>query len=191
MSAATPLFTAYIRAERLTDEVRARNGMKAAGKTPRFDVTEMAGYYKPLEALRSKNGMLYFYLNDTAYTTSTTNNPASRRADRSLQAKGSLNFSSMYLLETPAADGSIIGYGNPYGAATFGKERQPNPFADYKNDCFLFIIAPDWSRIEILVIPDGLWTILGNARALLDGKYNEVLAMMRKNATPYYPYYEY
>lgn len=188
MSAATPLFTAYIRAERLTDEVRARNGMKPAGKTPRFDVAEMAGYYKPLEALRLKNGMLYFYLNNTAYTTSTTNNPARRRADRSLQVKDSLNFSSVYLLETPAADGSIIGYGNPYGAATFGKDRKPNPFAGCSNDGFLFIIAPDYSQIEILVIPNGLFTMLGNAQALCDGRYNEALEAMRNNARPYYEY---
>lgn len=185
---ATPQFEAYIKAIILPDDIRERNGLKKAGKTPRFDVVLMAGYYKPFEALKNHKGQIYLYLNDTAYTTSTANNPTRRHADKSLQAKDSLNVSSVYLIETPNPDGLIIGRGNPYGAATFGKKNLPNPFAGHEKDGFLFIFTPDYSQLEILVIAGGIDTIKANAFALFDGKYNEALKRMREAASTFFEY---
>lgn len=115
-----------------------------------------------------------------------------RRADRFLmakQAKDSVNVSSVFLLDVPTAkDKPIVGYGNPNGNPKL-KSGNPNPFAGCKNDGFLFVIAPDWKQIEWLVIPDGLCTILGNAKALADGVYNEALQTMRAAAKTYFNYW--
>ena len=81
-----------------------------------------------------------------------------------------------------------MGYGNPNRDKTFGKDKKPNPFYNYKEDCFLFLITPDWLTIEILVVSDGYNTMLASAKALADGVYNEELKTMRATATTFFQY---
>lgn len=181
-------FTAYIRFEQLPDDVKKRHGGKAGAKIPRFDVTATAGYYKPLEAIKNGKGMVVAYLNETR---GIIDSPDQRRADRFLmgkQAKDSVNISSVFLLDTAAEGGNLYGYGNPNSNPKL-RSGNPNPFYGSKNDGFLFLIAPDWKQIEWLVIPDGLCTILGNAKALADGVYNEALQTMRAAAKTYFNYW--
>ena len=185
---ATPAFSAYYLAVVLPDNVKQRHSIKIVGKTPRLDVILMAGYYIPFDKLKTRKGQIFFYLNDTAYTTSTAHNPSRRHADKSLQAKDSLNFSSIYLLETPRTDGYLVGYGNPYSAKTFGKKNLPNPFAGHEKDGFLFVISPDYSQLEILVIEGGFDTIKGYAFALHAGKYDAALKRMREAASTFFEY---
>ena len=182
----TNLFSAYMKLEQLPDEVKNRHKIKVGASVPRFDLTRLAGYYKPLESLKNKKGQIILYLNETR---GIIDSPDQRRADRFLMGKDSLNFSSVYLLDcsTPT-NGNLIGYGNPNRAKTFGKEKKPNPFLEVKNDGFLFLIAPDWRAVEILVIPDGCNTILGNAKALADGVYNDALVTMRATAKTFFAY---
>lgn len=185
----TPIFSAYIRLEQLPDEVKKRHGGKAGAKVPRYDVTATAGYYRPLEAVKNGKGMVIMYLNETR---GIIDSPDQRRADRFLmakQAKDSVNVSSVFLLEVPTAEGKpIVGYGNPNGNPKL-KSGNHNPFAGCKNDGFLFLISPDWRQVEMLVVPDGLNTILGNAKALADGVYNEALQTMRAAATTFFQYW--
>lgn len=183
----TNIFSAYLKLEQLPDEVKSRNKIKLGAKVPRFDLTRWAGYYKPLESLKNKKGQIVFYLNETRGIIDSTDQ---RRADRFLMGKDSLNFSSVYLLDGSIQnDGSgFVGYGNPNRAKTYSKDKKPNPFLEVKNDGFLFLIAPDWQAVEVLVIPDGYNTILGNAKALADGVYNEGLETMRATAKTFFQY---
>jgi len=190
-------FEAYIRLEQLADDVKRANKVKVGAKVPRYDVTATAGYYKPLEALTNAKGMCILYLNETR---GVITSPDARRADRFLMGragKDSVNVSSVYLLNPDtegstaadtAAEGSIVGYGNPNGFHIL-KSGNPNPFYGSGHDGFLFLISPDWRLIEWLVVPDGVNTILGNAKAMADGVYNEALQTMRAAATTYYDYW--
>lgn len=182
---ATNIFSAYIRLEQLTDEVKTRHKIKIGAKVPRFDLTQMAGYYRPLERLKNRKGQVVLYLNETR---GIIESPDTRRADRFLMAKDSLNFSSVYLLNMDTQGHSLIGHGSPNRSQTFGKDKKQNPFYECRDDGFLFIISPDWRVIEVLVIPDGVNTILGNAKALFDGVYNGALETMRETSRIFYNY---
>ena len=181
----TNIFSAYLKLEQLPDEAKSRNKIKLGAKVPRFDLTRLAGYYKPLESLKNKKGQIILYLNETR---GIIDSPDQRRADRFLMGKDSLNFSSVFLLDGSTNGSGFVGYGNPNRSKTFGKKKLPNPFLECKNDGFLFLIAPDWQAVEILVIPDGCNTILGNAKALADGVYNEALGTMRATAKAFFQY---
>lgn len=184
---ATNIFSAYLRLEQLPDEIKTANKIKLGAKVPRYDVTHIAGYYKPLESLKNRKGQIVFYLNETR---GVINSPDNRRADRFLMAKDSLNFSSIYLLNNsaPNTDGKLIGHGTPNRQKTFGRKKITNPFYECKDDGFLFVISPDWRVIEVLIIPDGGNTILGNAQALFDGVYNKALETIRATAKTFFQY---
>ena len=179
------IFSAYMVWEQLPDEVKKRHKIKVDSKVPRFDLTHIAGYCKPLADLTNRKGQAVAYLVETR---GIINSPDQRRADRYLQAKGSFNLSSIYLLDYDTKDGRMVGYGNPMRAETYSKEKRPNPFYDSRDDGFLFLISEDWKRIELLIVTNGINTILGNAKALADGVYNEALETMRKAATKFYQY---
>lgn len=180
------VFDVYMQFEQLPDEVKKRHKIKIGATVPRYDLTNWAGYYKPFESLKNPKGQICLYLNETRGIINSTDK---RRADRFLMAKDSLNLSSVFLLDSSTpSDLGIVGYGNPNRAATYGKDKKQNPFLNYKNDGFLFLIAPDWKRFEMLVIPNGCNTILGNAKAMADGFYNEALETMRATANRFYQY---
>ena len=75
----TNIFSAYLKLEQLPDEVKSRNKIKLGAKVPRFDLTRLAGYYKPLESLKNKKGQIILYLNETR---GIIDSPDQRRADR-------------------------------------------------------------------------------------------------------------
>lgn len=177
------MFSGYFRIEQLSDEVKVVHKIKIGAKVPRFDLVAQAGDYKPFEALKNPKGMTIFYLNECK---GIINSPDSRRADRYLQGKDSINFSSVYLLDCSAQN--HIGYGNPSNAKTFGKKQVSNPFLNYKNDGYLFIISKDFKTIEILIIPNGKFTIMSNAKELADGKYDEAIDQIRASSRPDFLY---
>jgi len=173
-------FRAYLRLAQLPNELKAKHGIKLDAKTPRFDLLQMSGYYPPIKDLENKKGMAVFYLNDAR---GVINSPEQRRADRFLMGKSSLNFSSVYLLDcNQSGAGYLYGYGNPNRQKTYSKDKLPNPFLEYKNDGYLFVISKDWSTIEVLVIAEGFNTVVSNAKALADGVYNEALQSFRATA---------
>lgn len=169
----------------LPDEAKRRHNIKVGAKVPRFDLVQISGYSKSWEALKNKDGQIYFYLNEAR---GIINSPDSRRADRFLMGKGSLNFSSVFLLECEPSNGYFVGYGNPNGKETYSKNNKPNPFYECRDDGYLFLISEDWRTIEVFVIPNGKNTILGNAKALNDGVYNDMLKPIREAATTFFQY---
>lgn len=165
------MFRAYLRLERLTDKER---------KVPCYSVTAIAGYYKPLEALKTRNGIKLYLQAASTYVKT----PDTRRADYTLEGNKSLNFSSLFVLNgyKPTGSGFIVGYGNPPRSETYSKLKRPNPFYEYRQDGFIFLIASDYSTIEVLVIPNGMPTIIGSAQALASGVFDVELATARKAA---------
>jgi hypothetical protein len=145
--------------------------------TPRYVVTAQAGYFKPLEAIKNaKNEMvMYYQRNDTCNPNST--------AETRLQCKGSVNFSSIYLLDLKIGE-TLIGHGEPPQTKEL-KGNKTNPFYENRADGYLFIVAPDLRTIEILVVPNGRLLIRGYAAKLADGQFNEALEQIRKSAFPY------
>lgn len=180
------MFSYYALFEQLPDDVLNRKG----DKTPRYDLTKTSGQYQPFDELKTKKGMLYVYLIDNR---GMINSPDPRRADKRLQGKrrkDTINITSLFLLNIPASDGfPIIGYGNPNGNPTL-KNGNPNPFSGYGCDGFLFIVSPEWKKIEMFVVPDGNLTILSNAKALADGVYDGVVQAARAAATTFYDYWQ-
>lgn len=182
------IFKAYLTLIQLPDEVKKRNGIKTGSKNPRFDCVRMSGNYKPLDSLKNGRGQLFLTL---AKARGIIRSPDNMRAEYFLGAKGNkLNFSSIYMYNSPITGNEKIkvGYGNPDRNKTFGKDKKPNPFFDFKEDCFLFLIAPDLLTIEILVVSDGYNTMLANAKALADGVYSEELKTMRATAITFFQY---
>lgn len=179
------MFKAYLRLEQLPDAVKAKHNIKVGAKKPRFDLVKMEGYYPPIGELRnSKNGQTCFFLNGTDGII----HSHIHKAETYLQAKGSLNFSSIYMADQTPINGYLLGYGFPNPSQTYSKKKVSNPFYDYRGDGFLFVIAEDWSSIEILVISNGKYTIESYAAALASGAFNEALNFFRETAKPVYQY---
>lgn len=182
------MFSAYFKFEQLADDVKARHKIKLDAKQPRFDLIATSGQYPPFDSLKNNKGMLYLYLIETRGIIDSTDQ---RRADRMLQGrrgKDTINVTSLFLLDYPTTEGEpMIGYGNPNGNPRL-KNGNPNPFVGYGNDGFLLIVSPDWMNIELFVVPDGLNTILANARAMADGMYNVIVDATRAAAKPFFEY---
>jgi hypothetical protein len=184
------MFSYYALFEQLPDEVKQAHGIKMDMKNPRFDLIKASGEYPPFDTLKNNKGMLILRLIDPRGIINSTDQ---RRAGRALQGrrgKDTINFTSLFIPELPTAEGEpMIGFGNPNGNPTL-KNGNPNPFAGYGNDGFLFIVSPDWKRIELLVMPDGNLTTNPAAKALADGVYDSIVQAARAAATTFYDYWK-
>jgi len=176
------MFDCYIRLQQLPDKVKLSNKIKI-GKTPRLDCIAFAGYYKGIEPLISKKGQLKFYLMETR---GIINSNDQRRANYFLMGDKSINFSSLFI-QNFETNNFLYGFGEPNRNKVL-KNGQTNPMHSYSNDGYLFIIKPDFTEIEILIISNGRYLIQGYLKELANGKYNEALEMMRKQAKPIYNY---
>lgn len=149
-------------------------------KTPKYAISEAAGYYPPMEQIRGKDGKVSFYL--MKKRKDGINKPAMY-----LQAKGGLNFTGLKDLFT--ADGKLSGfaYGNPLAKATYSKDDKPNPFFEYKNDGFIFKIQPnaDATKVEtfeLLVLENAKPLIAAYCKMLQQGGFDDDLQLLRKQA---------
>ena len=178
------LFSAYLCLEQLPDSIKEQNGIKTGASIPRFDLTKMAGSLPGLEDIANRKGQVVMYLQKT---TGIINSADGRRAECFLMGKNSLNFSSIYLLNRTAEGSPYVGFGNPMSAKTYGSAR-PNPFYQSRNDGYIFICAPDWSKVEVLVVPFGKYTIIGEAGMVQRGELAEEIEAIRQHSNTFYPY---
>lgn len=173
----------YIKIEELDDNTKEANNIKVGAKVPRFDVTGVCGSYKPLEDIKDKDGKIYMYLMNANGIV----NNEKRVASHFLQARGSLNFSSIFLVNGENTTGEpLVGYGYGNTSKTYGKDKKTNPFYAYKNDGYLFICKN--GTIEILIITGGKYSIEEKAKCLYRGAYNGELKKVREEALPIYNY---
>lgn len=157
----------------------------ASKKTPKYVVTAEAGFYLPMEQLKGRNGKVSMYLMEKLKEGA--NVPSMR-----LQAKDSLNFTG---LKDYFVGGKLSGYayGYPLQDATYSAKNKPNPFVEYKQDGFLFLIHQDEkaateqekirpSYIELIVLEGAKVLISSYCKSLLIGGFDEALKSLREQA---------
>lgn len=158
------------------------NTTQKGKKTPKYTITAQAGYYPPMELLRGRDGQISMNLMEKLKEGD--NVPSMR-----LQAKNSLNFTG---LKDYFQDGKLSGfaYGYPLDKQTYSKDERPNPFFDYKQDGFLFLIEQDEkdptnltpTSIELVVL-EGAKVIIGAyCKQLVMGGFDEALQALREQA---------
>lgn len=150
-------------------------------KTPKYRIVAEAGYYAPMECLKGKDGRVSMYLQ----------NQRKERDDIPamwLQAKKSLNFTG---LKSYFIDGKISGfaYGYPNDKKIYSKKAIPNPFYEYKEDGFLFLIRDDKTgivpaSIELIVLEGAKVLIAAYCKQLVMGGFDEALSLLRGQAKP-------
>lgn len=158
------------------------NTTKKTQKTLKYTITAQAGFYPPMEQLKGKDGFISMYLMDKLKDGD--NVPSMR-----LQAKKSLNFTG---LKEYFEDGLLSGfaYGYPLDKETYSKEQSPNPFYDYRDDGYLFIIHSDEKDpknliptcIELIVLESAKVLISAYCKQLKMGGFDEALAALREQA---------
>lgn len=169
----TPNIRYYAKLENSTEEGK---------KTPKYTITEWAGYYPPMEKLRGRDGRISFNLMDKIKEG--MNIPTMR-----LQAKGSLNFTG---LKEYFADGKLSGfaYGYPDSRETYSSKKKPNPFFEYRNDGFLFVVHQNPNdptsiipiQIELIVLERARVLIPAYLKQLTMGGFDKELAQLREQA---------
>lgn len=111
--------------------------VKGAGKTPKYRVIKMAGYYPPFETLKGVRGDGKGKI--TVFMLDAIDKTNGRSPETRLQAARSLNLTG---LKRYWQDGKLSGYayGNPPQGETYGnKKTLQNPFyPDYVADGFVF-----------------------------------------------------
>lgn len=154
-------------------------------KTPKYVVLTQAGYYPPMEQIKGRNGLVSMYLMEKLKEG--TNVPSMR-----LQAKDSLNFTG---LKDYFVDGRLSGfaYGYPLTDKTYSSKKKENPFFEYKDDGYLFIIHQDQTAetvpeqikptiIELVVLEGAKVLISSYCKQLMMGGFDEVLKSLREQA---------
>ena len=149
-------------------------------KTPKYTIVAQAGYYPPMEQLRGRDGLVSLLLMEKLREGE--NVPSMR-----LQAKNSLNFTG---LKEYFKDGKLSGYayGYPLDKLTYSKDEKPNPFYEYKQDGFLFLIHQDDkvpenqipTSIELVVLEGAKILISAYCKQLVMGGFDDALEALRK-----------
>ena len=151
-------------------------------KTPKFTIIEQAGYYPPMELLKGRDEQISMNLMEKLKEGE--NVPSMR-----LQAKNSLNFTG---LKEYFVDGKLSGfaYGYPLDKSTYSKDEKKNPFFEYREDGFLFLIKQDEKEpnnqvptcIELVVLEGAKVLISAYCKQLLMGGFDDALQALRKQA---------
>lgn len=158
------------------------NTTQKGKKTPKFTISAQAGYYPPMEQLKGRDGQISMNLMEKLKEGD--NVPSMR-----LQAKNSLNFTG---LKDYFQDGKLSGfaYGYPLDKPTYSKDGKRNPFYEYKEDGFLFIIHTDDKdknnlvpvSIELIVLEGAKVLISAYCKQLVMGGFDDALEALRKQA---------
>ena len=158
------------------------NTTQEGKKTPKYTIIAQAGYYPPMETLRGKNGQISMNLMEKLKEGS--NVPSIR-----LQAKNSLNFTG---LKEYFQNGKLSGfaYGYPMDKPTYSKDSKPNPFYEYKQDGYLFIIEQDSTQpnnltpvaIELVILEGAKVLLPSYCKQLTMGGFDEILTELRRVA---------
>jgi len=170
-------FIGYYRFEQLSDEVKAANNIRSK---QRLDCVKYAGGYTGLTNFVNSKGQLFFYKTPAREIVT---GDSKRIADWSM-TNNSQNLSSIYIEDL---DFSNLGFGY-CNANRLLSNGLPNPMFLYRNDGYLFLVNPDYSAIELLVIPDGRHLIGMHYQKLIDGGYDSEIKTLRDEARPFYSY---
>lgn len=160
------------------------NTTQTGKKTPKYTIAAHAGYYPPMEQLKGRDGQISVNLMEKLREGE--NVPSMR-----LQAKNSLNLTG---LKEYFKDGKLSGYayGYPLDKPTYSKKEKPNPFYEYKQDGFLFLIHQDEqapenqvpTSLELIVLEGARVLISAYCKQLVMGGFKEALEQLREQAKP-------
>lgn len=167
----------YFNFETLPDEVKAQNKIKSQN---RLDCISYAGNYKGLTNFVNYKGMLYFFKTPCRDFVKAN---SKRRSEWSL-TNNSMNLTSIYI---EGFNNSEFGYGYPNAKPKLSN-GELNPLYQYKNDGYLFILNPDYSQIELLIIENGRNLINQYYQNLLDGEFTSEINQLRIEAKPFHNY---
>lgn len=157
-----------------------------SGKTPKYVITAQAGYYPPMDKIVGRDGKISMFLQVSKDSGSKKDNAPTMK----LQAKDSLNFTG---LKDYFVNGRLNGfaYGYPLATETYSGKKKPNPFYEYQNDGFLFIIhqnreaateaqkiKPDY--IELIVLEGAKVLISSYCKQLVMGGFDEAIKALRE-----------
>lgn len=152
---------------------------ESKAKTPRYVLSGSAGKYIPMHDLIGQDGKITMFLRD-AERGAKNGTPS-----KSLQAKGSLNFTGLKCLGNDSQPRYAYGY--PPSTMTYSAKRKPNPFYAFRFDCFLFVLhyaegqtIPE--TIEMLVIQHGYSIAAQLYKCLCNGELSAVLNKWRAAA---------
>ena len=159
-----------------------------SGKIPKYVITTEAGYYPPMEKITGRDGKVSMYLQASKDSGSKKDNAPSMK----LQAKNSLNFTG---LKEYFINGKLSGYayGYPLADKNYSKDKKPNPFFEYRDDGFLFIIHQDKTAtttkdqikpdiIELIVLEGAKVLIASYCKQLMMGGFDEAIKALREQA---------
>lgn len=159
------------------------NTTQKGKKTPKYTIVEQAGYYPPMEQLRSRDGLVSMNLMPQSREDKSSTPPMR------LQAKNSLNFTG---LKDFWIEGKLSGfaYGYPMDKPTYSKDEKPNPFYEYKGDGYLFRVYQDEKEptnltptcIELVVLEGAKVLISAYCKQLKMGGFDEALEALRQQA---------
>lgn len=159
------------------------NSTESGKKTQKYTIIGEAGYYPPMEQLRGRDNKISMNLMEKLKDD--INVPSMR-----LQAKNSLNFTG---LKNYFIDGELSGvaYGYPDDKPTYSGKNKPNPFYDYREDGYLFLIHQDDNNpqslipvsIELLVLEGAKAIVPIYCKKLFEGGFNDELINQRKLAS--------
>ncbi len=155
------------------------------GKTPKYRITAQAGYFPPMETIIGRDGKVSMYLQVSKDSGSKKDNSPAMK----LQAKDSLNFTG---LKDYFVDGKLSGF-LPMAILWRLKHivvnKKPNPFYDYKDDGYLFIIHQDKNAntvrptvIELIVLDGAKVLISSYCKQLMMGGFDEAIKFLREQA---------
>lgn len=157
-------------------------------KTPKYVISAQAGDYPPMEELKSRDGRVYMYL-------CKPRGKSIYEVDVSLKVvRNNLNFTGLECYFTGGEiSGFAFGYPNPEETYKQSGKEKPNPFYDYKDDGFLFIVHQDEnalteaerlrpSYIELIVLNGAKVLIPSYCKMLQSGGFDEELKQLRLQA---------
>lgn len=152
---------------------------KNNGKTPKFTAIEQVGYYPPMEMLGGRDGNVSLYLLESV---DGMDRPTAR-----LQAKNSLNLTGLFRYFTIGGGLSGYAYGYPMRDEYYSKEKRPNPFFPYQDDCFLFkFYYGDGGAVpyafEMIVLAGCRTLADAYCQKLADGLLDDELKLLRELA---------
>ena len=154
------------------------------GKTPKYTISRQAGFYPAMEELVGKDGKISMYLLPSRESGVVKDNAPAMR----LQAKNALNFTG---LRDYFEDGRLSGYAYGYPLQSRKYAKGDNPFFEYKDDAYLFLIHQGGkdgsvtvrpSSIEMLVLDGAKVLAAAYCKQLVMGGFDEILGSLRKQA---------
>lgn len=176
------MLKAYYRFIVLPDEVRILNKIKSESRLDCICFTDkVTGNYKGLTYFVNSKGQFFLY---KTMPESFIEAEKKRISEWSLTSK-SINISSIYIEDI---EHSEIGYGYPNPKRCIGKNKEPNPLYDFRNDGYLFLMNKDLTEIELFIIPDGRNLIRSYYQKLKDGGFDAEVRELRNQAKLFYNY---